>query len=229
MINMKFQIRYLIFVFVSLWAITNILAQNGNSETCETNSYTNIHFKNVTDQRIKDSFIDVYDAYGSIDEYDITLVQTKIKASTMQAQPIFNLKSVFTGVKKYRIKLALYVKDSDGILVSELPDDVLAGWFAHELGHLVDYHSRSNFGMIIFGLKYVLSDKFKRQVEHDADSIAVAHRFGAEIIATKRFILENEFLSDDYKTIIKKYYMSIDDVEIFREKDHTPELPKTEI
>lgn len=229
MINTKFKIQHFIFTFILFCAVTNIFAQNENPKSYEPNPYMNITFKNIQDQKIKDCFLEVYNRYDSLHEYDIILVQKKIKASTMQAQPILSIKSLFTGVKKYRIKLALYVKDSDDILVSELPDDVLTGWFAHELGHLVDYEPRSNFGMIIYGLRYVFSDKFKRNVEHDADSIAAAKGFAPEIIATKRYILENDFLSDEYKSVINKYYMSIDDVEIFMDEDHAPTLPKIEI
>lgn len=229
MINTKFQFRYLIFIFILFCAVSNSFAQNENTKTSEPNPYMNITFKNIQDQRIKDCFLEVYNRYDSLHDYEITLIQKRVKASTMQAQPILSLKSLFSGVKKYRIKLALYVKDSDDILVSELPEEVLTGWFAHELGHLVDYEPRSNFGMIVFGLRYIFSEKFKRSVEHDADSIAVAKGFAPEIIATKRFILENDFLGDNYKSAINKYYMSIDDVEIFMEEDHAPTLPKIEI
>lgn len=172
--------------------------------------------------------MEVLNRYEALHQYDIRLVQKRIKASTMQAQPIVSLKSLFTGVKRYQIKLALYVKDSDQILVSDLPDDVLTGWFAHELGHIVDYEPRSNFGMIIYGLRYLFSDKFKRQAEHEADNIAVMNGFAAEIIATKRYILENDFLGDHYKSIITKYYMSIDDVGLC-EDEHAPMEPKIEL
>lgn len=227
--NTKIQIHFLILFLIKFCAVVNLLAQSDNSETDTQHSHMNINFKNIDNQKIKDCFLEVYNRYDSLHEYDITLVQKKIKSSTMQAQPIISLKSFFTGVKKYRIKLAVYVKDSEEILISELPDDVLTGWFAHELGHLVDYEPRSNFGMIIYGLRYVFSEKFKRSAEHEADSIAVANGFAEEIIATKKFILYNDFLGDGYKSVINKYYMSIDDVEIFMDEDHAPTLPKIEI
>lgn len=219
---------YRVILFQILLSVFIIPAQSQPAESSELKNPMNITFKNIQDQKIKDCFMEVFNRYETLHQYDITLVQKRIKSSTMQAQPIFSLKSLFTGVKRYQIKLALYVKDSDQILVSDLPDEVLTGWFAHELGHVVDYEPRSNFGMVMYGFRYVFSDKFKRQAEHTADNIAVINGFAAEIIATKRYILENDFLGDRYKSIINKYYMSIDDVGVC-EDENVPVEPKIEL
>lgn len=189
----------------------------------------NIHFQNVSNPKIKECFLKVYERYDILHDYEITLSQKPVKSSTMQAQPIVSLKSLFTGVKRFQVKLAVYVKGSEDIKVSELPEDVLIGWFAHELGHLVDYVPRSNVGMMIYGIRYVTSDKYKRKVEYEADNIAVENGFASSIIQTKKFILENEFLNDSYKEIIRKYYMSIEDVEIWMNEEHAPVEPKIEL
>lgn len=189
----------------------------------------NITFKNIESEKIKACFLEVYNRYEALHKYELTLVQKPINSSTMQAQPIVSIKSLFTGVRKYQIKLGIYVKDSDEIQVTDLPHEVLTGWFAHELGHVIDYEPRSNFGMIIYGIKYLYSQKFKRKAEHEADNYAVNHGFANEIIATKRYILENDFLGDSYKDIINKYYMSITDVEMCVEDNHTPVEPKIEL
>ena len=188
----------------------------------------NITFENIENQKIIDCFMEVLNRYETLHQYKITLIQKRIKTSTMQAQPVVSLKTLFTGFHSYQIKLGHYLKDSEQYLVADLPDDVLTGWFAHELGHVVDYESRSGFGMILYGLRYVFSSKFKREAEHTADNIAVVHGFAAEIIATKRFILHNDFLGDKYKSIITKYYMSIDDVGLC-EDENTPVVPKIEL
>ena len=178
----------------------------------QTTSSMNINFQGVEDQRIKDVFSKVVKEYKSLHDYQITLTQSRIKASTMQAQPIINFGSIFTGIKKYEIKLGVYVRDSETITVADLPEDVLTGWFAHELGHLVDYEAFSNIRMIAYGLKYLISENFKIKVEHAADYIAIENGFRDEIIATKNFILNHETLEEAYKEQIRKYYLSIDDV-----------------
>jgi hypothetical protein len=106
------------------------------------------------------------------------------------------------------------VCDAEELLIEEVPRVVLKGWFAHELGHIVDYEIRSNVSMIGYGLKYTFSDSFKKACEHQADSIAIEHGFHKEIIATKKFLLQNELISEAYKEKLRKYYMPISGVKM---------------
>lgn len=173
-----------------------------------------IKFENLKDERIKRIFTQVVKEFDELDGYKITLTRQKIKSATMQAQPVLTFGSFLTGSKHYKIKLSKYVRDSDKIAVASLSEDVLAGWFAHELGHIVDYAPYTNLQMIIYGAKYLYSKKFKREAEYAADFIAIQNGFAAQIIASKRFILDNDFLDESYKSKIKKYYMPIETVEI---------------
>lgn len=150
--------------------------------------------------------------YTSLHLFNIVLVQRQIKSSTMQAHPIINLGKM--RIKSYKVMVADYVRDSDELKVEEMPKNVLIGWFAHELGHIVDYAPHNTWQMLRFGFKYLLSSKFKKETEHSADVIAVEHGFAPEIIAAKRYILENELMGQKYKDKISKYYMSIDEVEV---------------
>lgn len=172
----------------------------------------NIIYKGVESERIRNCFRDVMKRFEGLHEFEITLVLGRIKSSTMQAQPIISLKSIFSGVKRYRIKLNKHIRDHEELKVIDVPDDVLKGWFAHELGHLVDYKQHSNFQMIIFGIKYLLSKKFKKKVEHDADYIAITYGYHEEILATKRYIVEHDLIGDKYKNKILKYYLPEEDV-----------------
>lgn len=189
-----------------------------NSETEEMN----IDFQNIESNKIKESFEKVVRAYDVLHPYPITLEQRPIKNTTMQAKPVIGFFDLFGTRKRYKVNLARYVSDSDDISVRGLPAEVLTGWFAHELGHLVDYEKRSNMGMVGFGIRYLTSGKFKRRAEHAADQIAIDHGFHNEIIATKRFILEHELLGDRYKERINKYYMTIEAVELCVEDDKMP-------
>lgn len=191
-----------------------LFIQPQNENPIQDSSDMHVFFENVTNQKIKKCFLTALKGYEALQDYNITLLQQPIKSSTMQAQPVIGLKSLISGVKSYRIKLAVYVRDSKKVKVADLPEDVLTGWFAHELGHIADYEPYSNFGMIRYGLKYLISDKFKRKVEHAADYMAIAHGYKDEILASKRWILENDLLDESYKAKIKKYYLSIKQVEL---------------
>lgn len=173
-----------------------------------------IRFKNIEEEKIKECFLTVMERYKDLHDYEIILNQKRIKASTMKAQPLISLKRIFTGVKRYQITLGHYVRDSKELEVAQIPEDVLTGWFAHELGHLVDYVPYSNFQMISYGIKYLLSNKFKIQAEHSADYIAINNGFKAEILATKRWILNHELVDQSYKDKMNRYYLSIEHVEL---------------
>ncbi len=173
-----------------------------------------VAFSQVDDERVKRSFTEVLSQFQVLHPFEVVLKQRPVKSSTMQAQPIIDLSNVFSPGKRYQVKLAVYLKDSQNLKVADLPDDVLAGWFAHELGHVVDYLPYSNLEMVAYGLKYLYWPKFKKQSEHTADHIAIANGFHEEIIATKRFILEHDLLKERYKEIIRKYYLSVEEVKL---------------
>lgn len=187
----------------------------------------NISFKGVDNEEVKKCFLQVLSKYESLHKYPIILKQRAIKSSTMQAQPILSLRSIL-GVKQYQVKLAIYVRDSQSLKVDNLPEDVLIGWFAHELGHVVDYERYNLFQMLSYGLKYMFSDSFKKDAEHAADRIAMENGFKEHILITKRYILEHELLAEGYKDKIRKYYMPIEDVEAW---EHTiiPGVPEAKL
>lgn len=172
-----------------------------------------LSFKGVEEERIQNCFKKVFKTYERLHTYDIVLEQNRVKGSTMQAQPIIGFNSLFNGVRKYKVKLGVYIKDSETARVADLPSDVLEGWFAHELGHLIDYEAYNNWQMIVYGLKYISSERFKKEVEHKADLYAIEHGFGQQIVAAKKFILGSPLFKEDYKNIIKKYYMPLQQVE----------------
>lgn len=171
-------------------------------------------FQNIEHERIRKAFLSVLNQYNSLDGYKLILKQRKVKGTTMQAQPVINLTKLLGGPDRYKIKLAKFVRDSNSLLVSELPENVLRGWFAHELGHVVDYAPHSTLGMIKYGIKYIVSKRFRKKVEHRADEIAIDAGFHEEILATKRYVFNHDLIEDSYKDQMRKYYMSIEDVEM---------------
>ncbi|MGM0581187.1 MAG: hypothetical protein ACQETL_10935 [Bacteroidota bacterium] len=173
-----------------------------------------VKFRKIDSERIKESFLTAIKEYSDLHDYSITLYQKSVKSSTMQAQPIISIKNLLNGIKKYRIKLGVYVSNSHSLKVEEVPQKVMTGWFAHELGHLVDYLSYSNIGMIKYGLKYVFSNSFKMKAEHEADYIAIQRGFRDEIIATKEWVLNHKLVGQRYKNRLNKYYLSIEQVEL---------------
>lgn len=179
-------------------------------------------------ENIKTAFLEVWEQYKELHSYGFEVIQSNVSGSTMQAQPLIDLSDIFGKNRQYKLDVAETVLDSDDLFISDLPKSVLRGWFAHELGHIVDYENHSNAGMIAYGIRYVLSDKYKREREHEADSIAIRHGFRKDVIAAKKYILENDFISPAYQEQIKRYYMSISGAELCPD-ERVPVLPKVEI
>jgi hypothetical protein len=129
--------------------------------------------------------------------------------SIMLSQPV--LKSFWRGRYKrsYVVKInPHFVMTHSWMPIQDVPKDVLTGWIGHELGHVMDYRARSNANLVLFGIRYVSSDKFKMQAERNADTYAVDHGLSGYIINTKNFILNNTKLSELYKARIKRLYLS---------------------
>jgi hypothetical protein len=188
----------------------------------------NVEFENVESEKIRECFLIVMERYEELHDIQVTLTQRSIKSSTMQAQPIIALHQIFGHTNKYHVKLAFYVRDSETEKVADLPYDVLIGWFAHELGHVVDYRPYNNFKMLFYGLRYLLSHRFKMKAEHEADYIAIRNGFRDEIIATKRYILDHDLLDEKYKAKIRRYYLPIEEAEVWQHH-HIPGKPEPEL
>ncbi|MFD0798351.1 hypothetical protein ACFQZJ_12840 [Maribacter chungangensis] len=136
-----------------------------------------------------------------------------IKKSTMQAQPTFW--SLFKSRKnrKYLVLVSRKFKISGKkFKTTDIEEDILIGWFGHELGHIMDYRNRSSLNLLWFGIKYTFSDRYIKEAERAADSYAVNAGMEDYILRTKRFILDKADITERYKDRIKKYYLSPDEI-----------------
>ncbi|MEJ2584328.1 MAG: hypothetical protein P8Z38_04600 [Robiginitalea sp.] len=133
--------------------------------------------------------------------------------SIMMAQPVFA--DLFKPGKRRRYRVLVrrsFNLGGERFTPSEIPPEIRLGWFAHELGHIVDYRDRSNWGLIRFGWQYIFSGRFRKSAERRADAFAVEAGFGPALIATKNFILNHTRLPEVYKKTIRTYYPSPDEI-----------------
>lgn len=171
-----------------------------------------IEYINIREERVKRIFEEMLKNYPPLHAHRIILEQKKLRKTTMRAQPL--MKAYFTrrGFRSFLIQFSNATELDDKISMEEVPDEVIAGWFAHELGHVMDYLHRGFVEMIVFGVRYVSSRRYRKKVEHAADEYAIEHGMAEEILATKKYILDHSDLPDSYKERIRKYYMSEKDV-----------------
>ena len=178
--------------------------------------------KNSIPDNIKDEVNIALEHFPELEGIPITFkLKKNIKKSVMQAQP------TWSGLVKPRSKRSYVILISERFKISgeeyktvDVPKDVLIGWLGHELGHVMDYQQRGNLNLIGFGIRYVLLKEFVKQAERAADSFAVARGMSEYILKTKRFILNNSDIDETYKTRIKQYYLSPDEImEMVKQQD----------
>ncbi|RAJ95732.1 hypothetical protein LX87_03480 [Larkinella arboricola] len=137
----------------------------------------------------------------------------KIRSSVMQAQPVFRTLLKPRQDRQYRINIsAMFKLTHTAIPIHHIPDAIMIGWIGHELGHIMDYECRSNFGMVKFGVGYVFSAEYIKKVERIADWYAVTHGLGKYLVETKRFILDHAELPQVYKDKIARLYVSPEEI-----------------
>lgn len=172
-----------------------------------------ISFKGVENNYLKETFIETVQLFLSLHSHPILLCQCPIKHTTMQAQPIINADFFNKNKRAYRVSFRETTLIHDKIKVKDLPKNVLKGWFAHELGHIVDYQQRSYWNMIKFGLYYLFFDQCKIEAEKMADIYAIQFGFKKEIRAMKEYIINHADIDPKYKSRIEKYYLSPEEIE----------------
>ncbi len=139
--------------------------------------------------------------------------KTKIKKSTMQAQPRFGSLFKSRAKRSYVIMISERIKIADSVYkTADVPEAVMIGWLGHELGHVMDYQRMTNLQLIWFGVKYLLFDNHIIEAERAADTFAVAHGMANYILETKNFILNNADIDSSYKLRIQKYYLSPEEI-----------------
>lgn len=138
-------------------------------------------------------------------------LKKSIRNSVMQAQPVPTTLLRKRQKRQYRINISEQFKLLHTRMpITDIPDTVMIGWIGHELGHILDYESKSNYGMMAFGYRYYFHPSFVKEAERAADTLAVTRGMGRYIIATKRFILDHAELPQTYKDKISRLYLSPD-------------------
>lgn len=167
-----------------------------------------------------------YEAYPALQAHDIHLRFKELNGPTMAAQPTKDLVWLPAARRSYQIVMHPHPTFANGEPLQQLPEAVLVGWLAHEMGHLMDYRPRNRWGMLRFLLGYLLSPRYRRRAEKVADTFAVNHGLGEFILKTKLYLVEHQNLSLTYKARLMKHYLSPEEIIAMIEDQEGPLLPE---
>jgi hypothetical protein len=129
--------------------------------------------------------------------------------ATMETRPKINLKA-FTKDRTYQIFINNNQGKHKALSIDSLTESMKIGWIAHELGHVVDYESRTAMSLIAMGIYYISVPSFKRNIEQSVDIITIRHGCGNEHCEGVEYLLYQSNATDKYKKNNLKYYLPMD-------------------
>ena len=84
----------------------------------------------------------------------------------------------------------LYI-DINRINEYKWPNDAVIGLIVHELAHIVSYQRRTFVSRMLFIWDYYISEDTRRNVEHEADEIAIEKGYGPELVITRTLAIRD--------------------------------------
>ncbi len=143
--------------------------------------------------------------YPELKSVDIRFKEKKLK-TTMAARP--GLFSIF-GMKKNRVYYIFINNDKknpNSVLLNELPTNAQVGVIGHEYAHILDYQSKRNLQLVGYGLKYIFSKKFKKNLENSIDEITISRGLGWQVYDFSSYVFNDSSVTSEYKAYKKKFY-----------------------
>jgi len=113
--------------------------------------------------------------YPSLKDTKIKIVYKNTKIP-LSARPAFG--NLFRSKANRVYKL---IVDRKSLHIRGQSLNAQVGVFAHELGHLLFYKEKSNFGIAGFGVNYVLSKKYRNKDERIRDKLVIDHGLGWQL------------------------------------------------
>jgi hypothetical protein len=174
-----------------------------------------MQFKNkIIPESLQKPILKALSFYPELNDVNIEFkFSENIRKSVMQAQPRFRDIYLFRRKRSYIIKIShWFCLKNIKTPIEMLPEDVLVGWFGHELGHILDYLRKNNWSMLLFGIGYYTSRSFIMDAERVADTFAIDQGLGDYILTTKDFILHQAGMPEKYISRIKRLYLPPEEI-----------------
>ncbi len=146
-------------------------------------------------------FREVLANYPEIKSSSVELVFTEKKRHMMWARP--RIGSFFKKDMKYLVFVSTDTMYSG--FIDTLSVDAILGWYAHELGHVVDYERKSRLNIFWMGIQYLFSPKGRARMEYRADKIAIEHGYGCELLASVN--TSKKHLPNWKKKQVERFYL----------------------
>jgi hypothetical protein len=165
--------------------------------------------KKLFHPKIKSAALVALSRYPELKNTRIEFLFRNITA-TMETRPKINFKAFSRKQRTYQVFINLNKGENRALDIDSLTETMKVGWIAHELGHVVDYESRSAFSLMAMGVFYVTVPSFKRNIEQSVDIITIRHGLGYEHCEGAEYLLYQSNATEKYKKNNLKYYLPIE-------------------
>ncbi len=153
--------------------------------------------------------------YPELDTVPICFTRRKL-GTTMAARPKWNFLFRKKSNREYLILLNKKPQFSDSIFY-HLTFDAQVGMLGHEFAHIVYYTQLSNFGIIVFGFRYLF---MKKEIERATDLSTIQHNLGWQLYDTRKNVLNSKKIEKEYHNNKVSHYLSPEEILENIEKIH---------
>jgi hypothetical protein len=129
--------------------------------------------------------------------------------ATMTAQP--KLSSFFKSQEKRDYKITINTTKSAKDILNNLSFNALVGWIGHELAHITQYMEKSNGGLLLTGMSYLIPG-YRKKFERETDLIAIQHYMGFALYEGVKYTMCCSGASSSHKAYLNKYYLSPEEI-----------------
>lgn len=114
------------------------------------------------------------------------------------------------GAESRRYPLKGYVMLFDLKDLGNMTDEELKGLLSHEFSHIETYSGMNWIQLSLYASIYLISDKFRMEVERNTDILAIQKGFGRELASFRKYRIRTANKKD--KKLVERYYLSVDEI-----------------
>ena len=195
----------------------NLTAQSDSSSVSDYNidSLKNIYGNNK--DLLKEFELQTLIALSYYPELLNAHIRFKYSTINSTAQTTVTFISIFKKINKQYI---IYINDDilkTGFLLKTVPFNAQVAVIGHELAHVADFKKRSFFGMVWWGLSYLIV-KQRTKIELRTDKSAIEHGLGLPLYYWADFVLHHSTANKRYKKIKETKYMQPNEILQYMQK-----------
>ena len=147
---------------------------------------------------------EVYASYPELQNNRVIFKSANISSSLNARPTILSLLFRRRSKRTYVIRINASKKDSI-VTLDEVPQQAVVGVIGHEFCHVLDYHTKSFWGVLGRGFAY-MTRKVKGNFEKEIDSIAISRGFGEGLYLWSDHVLNHSDASARYKEYKRAVY-----------------------